>query len=217
MLAVRDLVKTFETPQGPVEVLKGVSFDLDGGSSMALMGESGCGKSTLLHIIAGLEPASSGAVEFDGHLVTALGERERAALRRDHFSIIFQQFNLITSLTVKDNIAFEAALSGRTDASWIAELASRLKLNDVLDRYPEELSGGQQQRVAVARTFAAKPSLVLADEPTGNLDETNSDEVIDIALDLVRASGCSFLIVTHSERLAARADRTLRLSKGLLL
>jgi putative ABC transport system ATP-binding protein len=217
MLLVRELVKTFPTPQGPVEVLKGVSFDLCQGESMALMGESGCGKSTLLHIIAGLEPASGGTVDFNGDLITCFGERERAALRQDKFSLIFQQFNLITSLTVKDNIAFEAALAGRIDADWIAELTSRLKLDDVLDRYPEELSGGQQQRVAVARTFAAKPALVLADEPTGNLDETNSDEVIDIALGLVRASGCSFLIVTHSERLAARADRTLRLSKGMLL
>lgn len=216
MLKVENLWKSFQTPQGELTVLKGVSLQIAAGESVALMGESGSGKSTLLHVIAGLEPADRGTVAIDGINVTALRERDRAALRRTRLSLVFQQFNLITSLTVRDNLAFESRLAGRHDPAWQAELAHKLGLEDLQDRYPEELSGGQQQRVAIGRTFAAKPALVLADEPTGNLDDENSRKVIDLAYDLIDETGCSLLMATHSSLTAARAHRTLHLRAGQL-
>lgn len=216
MLKVQNLLKSYQTSQGAIEVLKGVSFKMDAGESVALMGESGCGKSTLLHVLSGLEPSSGGTIWLNGKEITQLKERDRAAIRRTQLSLVFQQFNLITSMTVHDNLAFEAKLAGRYDPAWEAELIERLKLGDTLTRYPEELSGGQQQRLAIGRTFAAKPSLVLADEPTGNLDEENSEKVLDLAYDLIARTGCALLIVTHSERVAHRADRTLTLTAGSL-
>ncbi len=216
MLTVENLWKSFQTPQGDLTVLKGVSLQVAAGESVALMGESGSGKSTLLHVIAGLEPADQGAVLIDGTDVTALREADRAALRRTRISLIFQQFNLITSLTVRDNLAFQARLAGRHDPAWQAELAEKLGLEDLQDRYPEELSGGQQQRVAIGRTFAARPALVLADEPTGNLDDENSRKVIDLAYDLINQTGCSLLMATHSSLTADRVHRTLHLRAGHL-
>ena len=183
---------------------------------LALTGESGSGKSTLLHLIGGLDSASSGVVAVNGIDLTPLGDAGRAALRRGTVGVIFQQFNLIPSLTVAANIAFQARLSGRHDPAFAQELARRLGLIDHLTRYPEQLSGGQQQRVAIARTLAARPSLVLADEPTGNLDEATADSVFTLMCDLVRDSGAALVLVTHSARLAARLDRRLHLSGGLL-
>lgn len=216
MLKVENLVKSFPTPRRTLTVLTGVSFDVAAGETVALMGESGCGKSTLLHVIAGLEMADAGSINLQGAEITNLDEAGLAAMRRDKISIIFQQFNLITSLPVAHNLSFEAKLAGRHDPDWIAELVARLDLKDILNRYPEQLSGGQQQRVAIARSFAARPSLILADEPTGNLDEANSDRVLEIAFDLVARTGCGLLMATHSNRLASRADRVLYLSAGKL-
>ena len=216
MLDVRGIFKSFETPQGKLEVLKGISFQLAAGETLALMGDSGCGKSTLLHVIAGLEPADRGTVLLSGRDILALGEADRAEMRRRELSIIFQQYNLIPSMTVADNLVFEAKLAGRHDEAWTSELISRLGIGDVLARYPEELSGGQQQRVAIARSFAARPALVLADEPTGNLDEANSDRVLDLAFELVADIGRNFVMVTHSARLADRADRCMQLTGGHL-
>lgn len=216
MLTVTDLAKSYDTPQGQVPVFKGVSFEINAGESVALMGESGSGKSTLLHLVAGLEPATGGTILVGGEDITALAEAERAALRRACMSLVFQQFNLITSLTVRDNLAFEAKLAGVYDPTWNAKLTDILGLGGLLDRYPEEISGGQQQRVAIGRSFAAKPSLILTDEPTGNLDEANSDAVLELALGLVRETGAALLMATHSERLAAKLDRRLTLSQGTL-
>lgn len=217
MLCVKNLVKTYASPQGRVDVLKGVSFDMAPGEAVAMMGESGSGKSTLLHVIAGLDAIDAGSIDIDGDKVHALDDAGRAMLRRHKVSLIFQQFNLITSMTVAENLVFEAKLAGRHDPDWTQELVNRLDLVAVLDRYPEQLSGGQQQRVAIGRSFASKPRLVLADEPTGNLDEDNSDTVIDIAFDLVAKTGAGFLMATHSRRLAERADRLLRLRGGVLV
>ena len=216
MLKVQNLLKSYQTPRGALDVLKDVSFEIAAGESVALMGESGCGKSTLLHVVSGLEPSNGGAVWLNGQEVTRLRERERAAVRRAELSLVFQQFNLITSLTVQDNLVFGAKLAGRYDTVWVEELIERLKLSDELARYPEELSGGQQQRLAIGRAFAAKPSLILADEPTGNLDQENSDRVLDLAYDLIARTGCGMLMVTHSGRVAERADRTLTLTAGKL-
>ncbi|MGE0022379.1 MAG: ABC transporter ATP-binding protein [Hyphomicrobium sp.] len=217
LLQVSDVRKSFATPQGPLAVLKGVTLSLAAGESLALLGESGSGKSTLLHLIGGLDDADGGAIVLDGVRVTGLDEAARAALRRERIGIVFQQFNLVPSLTVADNLAFQARIAGRCDDAWLAELTQRLGLSSLTLRYPEQLSGGQQQRVAIGRALAVKPRLLVADEPTGNLDEATGDEVLDLALDLIRRTGCGFLMVTHSTRLAARLDRRVTLASGVVV
>lgn len=213
-LSVRDLYKSFEGAEGRVPVLRGVSLECEGGTSLALTGESGSGKSTLLHIIGGLDVSESGSILLDGEDVTALDDKDRAALRRNKVGVIFQQFNLIPSLDVRANIAFQARLNGRHNPKIAQETAARLDLTEHLGKYPEQLSGGQQQRVAIARTLVARPTLVLADEPTGNLDEATAGGVLDLMLELVADAGATLLMVTHSERLAQRLDRRLHLREG---
>ena len=214
MLAIHDLHKSFDTSGGALAVLRGVDLMLAQGESMALTGESGSGKSTLLHLVAALDSFDAGEIEVMGTRLSRLGDRARAELRRTRIGIVFQQFNLIPSLSVRDNLAFQARLAGRHDPDWQAELTERLGLATLADRWPEQLSGGQQQRVAVGRALAGRPPLVLADEPTGNLDETTGAAVLDLMLDLVARAGASLLMVTHSETLAARLDRRLHLSHG---
>ena len=210
LLSMTNLVKRF----GDVTVLDGVSIALSKGETLALTGESGSGKSTLLHIAAGLEPFDAGDVTVDGHDISNLNDAGRAQLRRDSIGLVFQQFNLIPSLNVTANISFQARLSGRFDKSFIEDLIERLGLGDHSQKYPEELSGGQQQRVAIGRAVAAQPTVLLADEPTGNLDESTGDEVYEILLSLAQDAEAGLLIVTHSDRLASRADRCLRLTHG---
>jgi putative ABC transport system ATP-binding protein len=216
LLRVIGLEKSYVTPQGRVAVLKGVDMTLDAGASVALMGESGSGKSTLMHLVAGLDDAESGEIFIDDVEVTRLSDAGRAALRRETLAVVFQQFNLIPSLTIRANVAFQARLAGRFDPLWQEELIDRLGLKALLERYPEQLSGGQQQRAAIARALAIRPRLLLADEPTGNLDEGTADEFMHLALDVVAATGCAFLMVTHSARLAIRLDRQIRLSAGVI-
>ena len=181
------------------------------------MGESGSGKSTLLHLIGALDEANKGDILLDGVHITALNENQRSSLRRQTIGFVFQQFNLIASLTVCENLAFQARLADRHDPTWLAELTNRLGLQSLTMRYPEQLSGGQQQRVAIGRALAAKPRLLIADEPTGNLDEAAGDKALDLTLELVKDSGCSFLMATHSARLAARLQRRASLEAGVLL
>ena len=216
MLSVRGLSKSYRSGPDRISVLRGVDLTVSAGESVALTGESGSGKSTLLHLIAGLDQADSGEVQFGDTVITALPDAGRAAFRRDRLGLVFQQFNLIPSLTVADNLAFQAKIADRYDAKWQAELIERLGLGGLTKRYPEQLSGGQQQRVAIGRALAVKPLLLLADEPTGNLDEATADEVMGLARDLVSRSGCGFLMVTHSERLAAMLDRRVHLHAGLI-
>lgn len=217
LLSVSGVRKSYATPQGPLPVLNGVDLTLAAGESLALLGESGSGKSTLLHLIGGLDEADDGEIVLDGVTVTGLPDTARAALRRERIGIVFQQFNLVPSLTVADNLAFQARLGGRFDAVWHDELMARLGLAALSGRYPEQLSGGQQQRVAIGRALAVKPRLLCADEPTGNLDEATGDEVLGLALDLIRRTGCAFLMVTHSTRLARRLDRQVTLASGVLV
>ena len=216
VLSVRELTKAYRSAGERVEVLRGVNLDISAGERVALTGESGSGKSTLLHLIAGLDRADGGEITLDGAAVGDLSDSGRAALRRDRLGLVFQQFNLIPSLNVGDNLAFQARIAGRHDAAWHAELVERLGLSALLKRYPEQLSGGQQQRVAIGRALATKPLLVLADEPTGNLDEATADDVLALTRDLVSRTGCGFLMVTHSARLAATLDRHINLSAGLI-
>ncbi|HEY6612798.1 MAG TPA: ABC transporter ATP-binding protein [Pseudomonas sp.] len=214
MLIVENVRKSFVTAQGSLPVLRGVDLQLPTGSSLALMGESGSGKSTLLHLIAGLERVDSGRILVDGVPLQGRSEAELARWRREGIGLVFQQYNLIGSLDVAANLAFQARLAGRHDPARVAYLAERLGLAALLARYPEQLSGGQQQRVAIGRALAARPALLLADEPTGNLDEASSEAVLDLLLELVGEAGSSLLMVTHSARLAARLGRTLYLRQG---
>ncbi|WP_296420868.1 ABC transporter ATP-binding protein [Pseudooctadecabacter sp.] len=214
LLTVTDLTKTYPGPDGDITVLNGISMSMGAGETLALTGESGSGKSTLLHLVGGLDQPDGGTVEIDGTDIGGLDDAGRAAVRRDSVGVIFQQFNLIPSLTVASNIAFQARLAGREDRAWNDSLANRMGLTAQLTKYPEQLSGGQQQRVAIARTLAAKPKLVLADEPTGNLDEATADNVMSLMLELVAETNAALLMVTHSERLAARMGRRLHLRAG---
>lgn len=209
-----DLTKAFPGEGGPTRVLDGVGFTLDAGETLALTGESGSGKSTLLHIAAGLEPMDGGEITIDGYALSTLDDAGRSELRRDIVSVVFQQFNLIPSLDAAANIAFQARLAGRPDEAWCSTLTERLGLADHLGKYPEQLSGGQQQRVAIGRALAVRPKIVLADEPTGNLDEATGDEVINLMLELTADTGTALLMVTHSDRLAERLSRRLHLSRG---
>ncbi len=216
LLSAQDIHKTFQTADGPFDVLRGVSLSLAEGETLALTGESGSGKSTLLHLIGGLDVPDEGEILLDGVNVAALDDTGRAALRRGRVGVVFQQFNLIPSLRVVDNIAFQARLAGQYDAAWCADLADRMGLKSQLRKYPEQLSGGQQQRVAIARTLAPKPRLVLADEPTGNLDELTAEAVLELMLDLVAETQAGLLLVTHSDRLAGRMARRLHLARGVV-
>jgi len=216
MLQIAGLSKSYPGPDGPVPVLRGVDLALAHGETLALTGESGSGKSTLLHLVGGLDTADGGSIRMDDQEVTTLDDKGRAALRRRRVGVIFQQFNLIPSLDVAANIAFHARLAGTADEGRIAALAATLGLEAQMSKYPEALSGGQQQRVAIARTLAARPALVLADEPTGNLDEATSADVLEALLALVTETGAALLMVTHSPRLAERMGRRVHLSRGML-
>jgi putative ABC transport system ATP-binding protein len=216
VLSVRNLTKTYRAAGEQVVVLRGINLDIAAGERVALTGESGSGKSTLLHLIAGLDRPDGGEIRLDGTSLSELSDSGRAALRRDRLGLVFQQFNLIPSLNVGDNLVFQSRIAGRHDATWQTELVTRLGLDGLLKRYPEQLSGGQQQRVAIGRALAVKPLLLLADEPTGNLDEATADEVLALTRDLVARTGCGFLMVTHSTRLASALDRQIHLSAGLI-
>lgn len=217
MLQVQGVFKSYGTPQGPLTVLAGADLYLGARSSLALMGESGSGKSTLLHLVAGLDQVDRGSIQVGDQRLDQMSEAQLAHWRRTEIGLVFQQFNLIGSLRVEDNLAFQARLAGRLDPAWQAQLVERLGLGDLLKRYPEQLSGGQQQRVAVGRALASRPGLLLADEPTGNLDEGTSDEVLQLLLDLLRDSPTSLLMVTHSPRIAARLDQQVVLHRGQVL
>ncbi|ETX14396.1 ABC transporter ATP-binding protein [Roseivivax halodurans JCM 10272] len=214
MLDATDLTKTYDTADGPLTVLDHVSLSVSRGESVALTGESGSGKSTLLHCLGCLDSPDSGEIILDGQALHGLGESGRAEVRRHQIGVVFQSLNLIPSLTVRQNLSFQARLAGRVDEDWLAALTDRLGLAGLEDRYPEQLSGGQQQRVAIGRAVAGRPALVLADEPTGNLDEDTADRVLTLLLDLVRETGAGFLMVTHSPRHAARMGRQLHLEAG---
>ena len=214
LLEVRDLRKSYAGASDDLPVLRDIDLTLDAGETLALTGESGSGKSTLLHLVGGLDAPDGGTIEVDGISLSGLGEAGRARFRRETVGMVFQQFNLIPSLNVGDNIAFQARMAGRHDPARCAELAEALGIAAQRDQYPETLSGGQQQRVAIARALAAQPRLLLADEPTGNLDEASAGDVLDLMLDLVAATGVALLVVTHSEQVARRMGRRVHLSGG---
>ena len=216
MLSIKNLCKSYHYADVRQDVLHQLDFAMGAASSVALLGESGSGKSTLLHLIAGLDRPDSGEIHFSGYRIHSEPEPVLAALRRSQMSLVFQQFHLISTLSILDNIRFQAALCQRLDTRYEAELIERLGLGEQVDKYPHQLSRGQQQRVAIARSLLHKPQLVLADEPTGNLDEKSSLEVMGLFSDLVRQAGSSLLMVTHSQAMAGFTDRRVRLHNGKL-
>jgi putative ABC transport system ATP-binding protein len=206
-------------------VLDGVSLTVTGGEFVAIMGPSGSGKSTLLHVLGGLEPPDSGRVLVDGHDLYAMPDGERSAFRRDHVGFVFQFFNLIPSLTAAENIALPlrlregngAKLSKRAIQDRVSALMEQLNLHGLQGHGPEEISGGEQQRVAIGRALAAAPSLLLADEPTGNLDWSTGHEVMSLLSRLCRESRQTTLLVTHDARVAVHADRVLVVRDGNII
>lgn len=212
MLQVEQVSKAFETG-GPI--LSNVSLALVPGQSVALTGDSGSGKSTFLHICAGLEQADQGKVTLGADTLNPAPDAVAAKLRARHIGLVFQQFNLIPSLSVAQNIAFQARLAQRHDPDWDAALCTQLGLQGLENRFPEELSGGQQQRVAIGRALAGRPDVILADEPTGNLDEATSESVMALFLEIVQEAGAGLLMVTHSESLAKRLEHRLHLRGGV--
>lgn len=216
MLTIERLHKSYQYADFRQSVLSGLDFEMQSATSVALLGESGSGKSTLLHLIAGLDRPDDGRIIFAGEEMHTANESRLAEIRRARLSLVFQQFHLITTLSVRDNIRFQAALCQRLDDRYESELIERLGLGDQLDKLPFQLSRGQQQRVAIARSLLHRPELVLADEPTGNLDEASSLEVMGLFSDLVNAAGSALLMVTHSEAMAAFMDRRVRLHQGQL-
>ncbi len=216
MLEINNLCKSYLYAEARQDVLQQLDFAMAASSSVALLGDSGSGKSTLLHLIAGLERPDSGEILFAGHRMHADTESTLAAVRRSKLSLVFQQFHLISTLTILDNIKFQAALCQRLDPLYEAELIDRLDLGNQLKKFPHQLSRGQQQRVAIARALLHKPQLVLADEPTGNLDENSSLEVMGLFSNLVKQAGSSLLMVTHSQAMAEFMDRRVWLHNGKL-
>jgi putative ABC transport system ATP-binding protein len=216
MLAINHLCKSYLYAEARQDVLQQLDFAMASSSSVALLGDSGSGKSTLLHLIAGLDRPDSGEIMFAGRRMHADPESTLAAIRRSELSLVFQQFHLISTLTILDNIRFQAALCQRFEQNYETELIERLDLGSQLKKFPHQLSRGQQQRVAIARSLLHKPQLVLADEPTGNLDENSSLEVMGLFSDLVKQAGSSLLMVTHSQAMAAFMDRRVWLHNGKL-
>ena len=215
VISARDVVRRYGEGDTAVDALRSVSLDIARGKLTAVMGPSGSGKSTLMHILAGLDQPTSGLVEIAGTDITRLDDTELTQLRRDHIGFIFQFFNLLPMLTAAENIVLPLKLAGgKPDQAWLEELTATVGLSDRLSHRPSELSGGQQQRVAVARALVSRPSVMFADEPTGNLDSTTSGEILGLLRDSVDSFGQTTVMVTHDAHAAAIADRVLFLADG---
>jgi putative ABC transport system ATP-binding protein len=215
VVSARDLVRRYGDGDTAVHALRGVSLDIARGQLTAVMGPSGSGKSTLMHILAGLDQPTAGEVTIAGIDITNLDDTALTTLRRDHIGFIFQFFNLLPMLTAAENIALPLKLAGaKPDQQWLDELVETVGLTDRLSHRPSELSGGQQQRVAVARALASRPSVMFADEPTGNLDSTTSGEILTLMRESVDVLGQTTVMVTHDAHAAAIADRVLFLADG---
>ena len=193
-----------------------LSLNVQTGESVALMGDSGSGKTTLLNLIAGLEPIQSGDILVANNSLKNATDLALSDLRKQHIGVIFQQFNLLSSLSVQDNIEFSARLAGRLDSALNNTLAQELGIEPLLNKYPSVLSGGEMQRVAIARALNAQPKLLLADEPTGNLDHNNSEHVVEQLVRLAKVNQTALLMVTHSQEVAERMDKIYHLVDGKL-
>ena len=220
MLVADRVAKSYPTPRGPLPILENVSLTVDRGQSVAVMGPSGCGKSTLLYLLGALEPPSAGSISIDGTDPYALAERAQAEFRGSHIGFVFQDHLLLPQLSALDNVLaptlVAAARADRAPVDRARELLTRVGLGDRLEHRPGELSGGERQRVALARALVRKPSVLLCDEPTGNLDRAAADDVADVLVKLQRDQQVTMVVVTHSPLLAARFDRRLELSQRTL-
>ncbi|MBY6204731.1 ABC transporter ATP-binding protein [Halomonas denitrificans] len=218
MLSLRGLARGFHDGRRRVPVLDGVDLELARRQAIAIMGASGSGKSTLLHLAAGMDVPDAGEVRLAGRSIHALAEPERTRERARSVGLVFQDFNLVDSLSVRENIELALWLSRAPgDPDRIDRLTRALAIAELLDRRPNQLSGGQQQRVAIARALVHGPALVLADEPTGSLDRSAGDRVMDVLVGAVRSENCALIVVTHSASAASRCDRTLDLRDGRLV
>jgi putative ABC transport system ATP-binding protein len=214
MLHCESLTQTYLSGGRPLTVLKDITFSLEPGGFLAIVGPSGSGKTTLLGLLAGLDLPASGRVVLDGAELTRMGEDERARLRRDKVGFVFQSFQLIPTLTARENVLVPLELRGERGEAQADELLARVGLGDRRHHYPAQLSGGEQQRVALARAFANRPRLLFADEPTGNLDARTGATIIELMTALNRDLGTTLVLVTHDHDLAALARRTIRLADG---
>lgn len=223
-LEVRDLGKRVQLPSGPLTILEGVGFRIERGDSVAIVGASGSGKSTLLSLLAGLDTPSSGEVVLAGEPISQLDEDGRARVRADKVGFVFQSFQLLPSLTALENVmlplelrAGRQAQGARSIEAQAVDMLGKVGLDQRLGHYPRQLSGGEQQRVALARAFVTGPSLLFADEPTGNLDTQTGQGVIELLFGMNREAGTTLVLVTHDEHLAERCAHTLRLDGGRLV
>jgi putative ABC transport system ATP-binding protein len=215
LVRVRDLALTLPSAAGAVNILRGIDLDIGHGEALGLLGPSGSGKTSLLMLLAGLERASSGTIEFAGRTITAMTEDALARMRRSRVGIVFQAFHLIPTMTALENVAVPLELAGHRDANIRAAAAlDAVGLRHRLTHLPSRLSGGEQQRVAIARAFAPEPDLLLADEPTGNLDHATGAMVMDLLFALRARHGSTLMLITHDAALAARCDRQIRLVDG---
>jgi putative ABC transport system ATP-binding protein len=218
VVVAREVTRRYGQGQTCVDALRGVSVDIERGQMTAVMGPSGSGKSTLMHILAGLDQPTAGSVEVAGKEITNLGDGELTKLRREHIGFVFQFFNLLPMLTAKENITLPLTLAGeKPDVGWVEEVVDDVGLSDRLEHRPAELSGGQQQRVAIARALVSKPTVLFADEPTGNLDSATGQEILQLIRESVDNRGQTTVMVTHDPRAASTADRILFLDDGLIV
>ncbi len=215
ILSLNDARLTLDGNAGRVEILRGITLDIARGETLGLVGPSGSGKSSLLMLMGGLERATGGSVTALGHDLTALGEDALARIRRQHMGVVFQSFHLIPTMTALENVATPLELAGDADAfDRAAEELTAVGLGARMDHYPSQMSGGEQQRVALARAAAPRPDILLADEPTGNLDTTTGAAIMDLLFDLNTRHGATLILVTHAPELAARCQRIIRLADG---
>ena len=218
ILSLRDARLTLAGNAGPVEILKGITLDVSRGETLGLVGPSGSGKSSLLMLMGGLEKATGGQVLALGQDLTMMNEDQLARFRRGNMGVVFQSFHLIPTMTALENVAVPMELAGLRDAFDRAEAELRaVGLGARMDHYPSQMSGGEQQRVALARAAAPRPAILLADEPTGNLDGANGAAIMDLLFGLRDRHGATLVLVTHAPELAARCDRVVRLADGLVL
>jgi ABC-type lipoprotein export system ATPase subunit len=217
-VSARDLVRRYGTGDSAVEAVRGVSLNVPAGQFAAIMGPSGSGKSTLMHLLAGLDSPDEGSVEIAGQNITSMTDKRLTLVRREHIGFVFQAFNLVPTLTAEENVTLPLAIAGRKlDRAYVDSVMERVGLADRRSHRPAELSGGQQQRVAVARAIVAEPTVLFADEPTGNLDSKTSAEVLELLRDAVAAYGQTTVMVTHDPRAAAAADRAVFLADGAVV
>jgi putative ABC transport system ATP-binding protein len=214
-VAAHDLTRRYGDGDSAVEAVRGVSLDVPSGEFTAIMGPSGSGKSTLMHLLAGLDSPTEGTVEIAGEDITAMGDKQLTLLRRKHIGFVFQAFNLVPTLNAEENVTLPLSIAGRKlDRGWIDSVIGRVGLDDRRSHRPAELSGGQQQRVALARALVAEPTVLFADEPTGNLDSKSSVEVIELLREAVSAYGQTIVMVTHDPAAAEAADRVVYIADG---